>query len=207
MKGRWRFPHLISVPPSAGFTLMEMVIVSGLFIALLGILGGIFTQFTQNYRRQMRRLEIQQDVMNFVETMDREVRTGFGATFADSASGTVFFLKNQNTDCVKYGPGSGANAGRLVRAWGGPGCMEATVDLATGDPLTSRRTDVRDLTFSYVKVPTVDYGAAGAEDDLLTGEQGRVTLHMRVCPKDAPDTECLKIQTTMTSRQMAVLPP
>lgn len=208
MSVRGNFSRRASVPARRGFTLIEMVVVCALFIAILGILGGIFTQFTQNHRRQMRRLEVQQEVMNFLETMDREVRTGFGTTFADAVSGTVLYLKNQNTDCVKYGLGSGANAGRILRAQGGAGCTEASVELASGERVTSRRTDVRRLSFAYVKKPAVDdNGTPVTTDDLLTGEQGRVTVSMRVCPKDAPNTECLDIETTITSRQMTAPPP
>lgn len=196
-------------PLRHGFTLVELLVVTSLFVVLTGSLGGIYSAFVRQHRGQRAGIALQQDLQNFFEVLDREVRTGFGTTFGVRAGGTRFILKNQSTVCVKYGLGLGANAGRLIRATSSAaGCIPASVLLASGEPLTSRSTELRLLSFGFEQAPAVDdNGTPDPADDLLTGQQGRVTVSLRACPRGRPDAECLDVQTTMTSRQHGAPPP
>lgn len=206
---RRRFPYSVfRIPYSRGFTLVETLVVVSLFVVLLGSLGGIYLTFVRQHRGQAAAASLQQDLQNFFEVLDREVRTGFGTTFVTLAGDQEFALKNQNTECVKYGLGTGADAGRLVRVVSPTaGCDPTVLSLSSGDPLTARATEVRALYFRHVTVPTVDTrGTADPADDILVGQQGRVTVSLRACPRGRPDTDCIDVQTTITSRQHGVPP-
>lgn len=188
----WR--RLSSAAPD-GFTLVESLIAVSIFVILLGGLGGVYTTFSRTHRELRAQQRLQQDLQSFFEVLDREVRTGFGTTFA--GGGTTFSLQNQNLQCVTYT----LDQGRLYRAADtGAGC---TVP-GTPQPLTSRSTEILRLAFSAIKTPGVDNNGTLADtgDDLLKGQQGRVTVSLKACPKSrSSDTECIVIQTTITSRQ------
>lgn len=170
-------------PPhtSSGFTLIEALVAVSMFLILLGAVMGIFTTFTRQQRSGIAQATLLGEAQSAVEVLEREVRTGFSNTF--TGSGSTFRMRNQNNDCATYA----LSSDRITRQ-----------DI----PITSSAVEVRSLEFTVVR-PSVDPGTP-PQVPILTGEQGRVTVRMRVCPKGINDNRCLQLQTTLTSRQYAV---
>lgn len=166
----------------AGFTLIEAVVAVSMFLILLGAIMSVFTTFTRQQRYGITQATLLGEAQNALETLEREVRTGFSNTFSGGAS--TLRLTNQNGTPITYARSSD---GRITRQ---------------GVPVTSLAVDVRSLEF-VVRAPGVDPGTP-PQVPILTGEQGRVTVRMQVCPRGIPGTSrCLPLQTTLTSRQYA----
>ncbi len=193
--------------PERGFTLIELLVGMGRFILLLGTISAIFTTFVRQHRTQLRREALAQEVQSFFEQLDREVRTAFGDTFQVPAPGQ-FFLVNQDHACVKYGLTVDK---RVVRASVTSAlCGEADVNLpGTGERFTSRSTRIEQLAFDFIHTPVVGWDdpatpGGGSEDrDILTGQQGRLTVSVLACPAggEPKEKDCIPFQTTMTTRQ------
>lgn len=172
---------------SDGFTFVEAIISVTIFLLLVSALGGIFTTFTRQQRTGITQATLLGEAQTAVEILEREVRTGFSNTF--SGSGSTFSLRNQNGVLVTYAL-SGSRVTRRV------------VPPDTTLPITSSAVEVRSLEF-IVRTPGVDPGVA-PQVPILTGEQGRVTVRMHLCPQGITSaSRCLQLQTTLTSRQYA----
>lgn len=201
---RLRDSRLSTRDSQRGFTFVEIVVAVTIFVILLGTLAGIFTRFTFNQRARLRLNAVLGDMQTFLETLEREVRTGFGNTFT-APSASRFEFTNQNGVFVVYE--------RVVDAQTGFGRIERNQQR-----ITAPSVDIRELAFGPVETPDVDTGdPANPNDDLLVGRQGRVTVRLQVCrsltPEELqlPQTEqlrrrCLRLQTTLTSRQMRPSP-
>lgn len=182
-----RIVFLRSRRSSAGFTFVEALVSVAIFLVLIGTVAGIFATFSRQQKRGITQATLLGEAQAAVEILEREVRTGFSNTF--SGSGSTFSFRNQNNVFITYAL---ANA-RLVRRVVPPDAIL---------PVTPLTVDVQSLDFT-VRTPTVDLGAA-SQVPILTGEQGRVTVRMRLCPKGIDDDQrCLQLQTTLTSRQHA----
>lgn len=194
---------------AAGFTLVEIVVTTALFILLVGALMGLYSAFTKNHREQFSEQIVQQDIQNMFETMDREVRTGYGSTFGSNNAGTAFWLVNQNGECVEYklDTSTPARVERVVAPQNVP-CDESAFS-STGQPLTSSGTNITKLSFSGVTAPTANAPANGATQGTLSGTQGSVTVSLTACPAGLPPSatsRCVNIEQTEVSRQY-VPPP
>lgn len=166
-------------PRQSGLTLIEIVIAVGIFTLLVGTVAGVFATFARGQRSGLEQATLLGDAQTFLELLEREVRTGYGNTF--SGSGSTFAFKNQEGLPVTYGLDSTGT--RIQR---------------NGVAVTSAAFEVRSLDFS-VTASGVDPGPPS----LLTGQQGRVTVRVHVCPRGITDDRCLITQATLTSRQYA----
>lgn len=160
-----------------GLTLVETVVVLGIFMVLLGAVTSVFMAVTRGQQSAFAQATLLSDTQTFLELLEREVRTGFGNTF--SGSGSTFAFKNQEGLDVTYGLDSQGT--RIQR---------------NGIDITGAALEIRSLDFSVV-TPGTDPGPPA----ILTGEQGRVTVRMRACPRGIDDERCLVVQTTLTARQ------
>ncbi len=183
-RGAWGLGH-----GGAGFTLIELVVAVGVFVLLVGGTTGAFVRLTQSQRVDRAQILLLTDLQNFLETLEREIRTGFGNTF--SGGGATLSLTNQNRESVTY-----ARVGTAITRTGDRSAR-----------ITSERTEIRDLDFAVR--PAACCETTGTPPLLTT--QGLVTVRLRACPNTggapAPDTRCLILQTTLTSRQHVPLSP
>lgn len=186
-----RLPTACFLPPrasSSGFTFLEILIASGMFVLLLGAVLSVFTLFTRQQRIGLTAGALVGEAETFLEVLEREVRTAFGTTFSNPSGASSVRMRNQNGQEVTYR--LDASGLRIIRDVGG------SAEFVTGDQV-----DVRELTFS-VTTPTVDVGTP-PQVPILTGQQGRVTVGTRLCPRGVDDARCLVLQTTLTARQYA----
>ncbi len=190
-------------PPSRGYTFVELVVAVGIFTLLLTGVASIFGTVVRSQRSSLSQTTMVGEVERFFEILEREVRTGYGTSFRCSSgppiassppcSGPTFYLTNQNTQEMVY---SVTAAGDLQRGPREPN---------QGPPVnvTSPEVQVRDLRFSVTQSSWTG-GSSPGEDPILAGNQGRVTVNIRVCPRNVDDERCLVAQTTLTSRQASV---
>lgn len=176
---------------SAGFTLIEAVVAVSMFLILLGAVMSVFTTFTRQQRYGITQATLLGEAQNALETLDREVRTGFGNTFSCAASQEpgsgrcdsieYLFLKNQNGEDVVYRYDRSQQ--RLFR---------------NGEPVMGANIAVTDFALNVAR------SAVGGSPPILLWPQGLVVVHMKVCPKRITDeSRCIFLQTTLTSRQYA----
>jgi type II secretory pathway pseudopilin PulG len=193
----------------AGFTLIELVVATGVFALLIGTVAGVFVSLTRHQRSGLAQTTILGDAETFLELLEREVRTGYGNTFTVPTIDS-FQFKNQDQEQITYCLGNldlGCTAGstQIIRI--GPTGTER---------LTSPAVDVRLLEYTAVLATRNDNGTADdLTDDFLGGFtpesdlqnlQGRVTVRIRACPRGVTnDAQCIFVQTTLTSRQYGPL--
>lgn len=194
---------------SRGFTLIELVVATGIFALLIGTVTGVFVSLTRGQRSGLAQTTILGDAETFLELLEREVRTGYGNTFRcvpgsapESAPLTcaadTFVFANQDREEITY---------RLT------GTQITRVSPATGTTtLTSPAVAVRFLEYVAVRAVRNDHDPGDPTDDFLGGfadgdpgnRQGRVTVRIRACPRGVTDdARCIFVQTTLTSRQYA----
>jgi prepilin-type N-terminal cleavage/methylation domain-containing protein len=175
-----------------GFTLVEMLVSLAIFVTIIAIVGGIYTTFVQKQRDQLGMQNVQQDVQNFFDTLEREVRTGYGDQFALSPAPTPslhFF--NQGQIEVTYDK----SGGKITRKE------------ASGTPvaITSDRTWIQELKFI---VPSKSDGTTSVFNGgvpYLTGMPTRVTVLVKACV-DKDEYHCISAQTSLSVRQLGPMP-
>lgn len=164
---------------NAGFTLVEMLVSLAIFIIVTAIVGSIYTTFVQKQRDQLGQQNVQQDVQNFFDTLEREVRTGYGDTFpsATNVSASSLTFKNQEKIDVTYKLDA---ANKIER---------------NNVVITSGRTYIEKLQF------IVPSKSVKSSDGLyLTGMPTRVTVLVRACA-DKAGNGCFSTQTSLSVRQ------
>jgi type II secretory pathway pseudopilin PulG len=182
-----------------GFTLFELLVAMFIFMLLLGTIMGIYVLSVKHMRKQLNSQTLQQDVQNLFETLDREVRTAYGNTFFPlDPSSPDFTFVNQAGSCITYKTESN-QAKRFEYAREADGsCNSASATSAI--VLHSNRTVINGMAFNIVASGVVD---EPSEDDYLTGEQGKVSLSLKACPRDfTSDADCINFQTSVASRQI-----
>jgi len=176
-----------------GFTLVEILVSLAIFIIVTAIVGGIYTMLVQKQRDQLGMQNVQQDIQNFFDTLEREVRTGYGEEFS-LVSGDVHFLNitNQNGLAVWYNvykplPGGGISSD-VYQIWRWQG----------GDvkPITSGRTYIESLRFI---IPSKS--SSTGSPSYLVGPSTRVTVLVKACV-DKPGNSCILAQTSLAVRQL-----
>jgi len=170
-----------------GFTLVEMLVSLAVFVIVTAIVGGIYTTFVQKQRDQLGMQNVQQDVQNFFDTLEREIRTGYGDTFVvnNTATSSSLVFNNQEKDSVEYGWDNTEN--KVKRG---------------GASITSDRTYIQQLNFI---VPSISVAAGDATYSYLTGPSTRVTVLVKACV-DKADNNCLSTQTSLSIRQFKPMP-
>lgn len=180
---------------SAGFTLIELVVALGVFSLLIGAVTGSFVSLARNQRSGLAQTTILGDAETFLELLEREVRTGYGNTFAGGES--TFTFTNQEGNAVTYSLVNTAIQRNRV-ALTSPAVEVSALHFL---PVASTRND-NVLTGD----PTDDFLGGFADND-QGNHQGRVRVRIRACPRGVAGTDtdgrCIFVQTTLTSRQYA----
>lgn len=110
-----------------GFTVLEMIIATALFITVIGVVSSLFAQALKTQRIAQGLMAVNSNVGFAIEQLAREVRTGFN--FCPAGGPAVctpekFIFTNAHNEQVTYA----LSAGRLVRAVG-----DASFEPITGD--------------------------------------------------------------------------
>lgn len=172
-----------------GFTLVEMLVSLAIFVIVLAIVGSTYMTFVKKQREQLGQQNVQQDIQNFFDTLEREIRTGFGDTVVVNSSGSLTFY-NQEKVSVTY-----MQAGGKIkrREFGG-----------SADTITSDRTWIDQFKFIVpsASVKTTDSGG----NSYLTGMATRITVLIKACV-DKAGNSCFSTQTSLSVRQLTPYTP
>jgi prepilin-type N-terminal cleavage/methylation domain-containing protein len=176
-----------------GFTLVEIVLATGIFVVLIAVMIGIFSQFTSTQRRDIAEQKLLEEIRHALELFNREARTGYGSTYAlTDGSGQSVAFRNQNGLCVNYRL-EGAQLMRAEREVSGQACDADDFAGVTYTPLTSADISIDQLRF--------DVTASTSEAEQLD-RQGFITLILRIS-SDNESVPATPVQSTVTSRQVA----
>ncbi len=176
-----------------GFTLIELITATGLFIIILLIVSSLFGRYMYTQRRDIAEQKLLEEVRLALELFNRETRTAYGSTYAlADSSGQSLTYRNQNRVCVHYR----LLNSRLERAesdLAGTDCPTSNFASAAYSPLTSSDIAITDLRFDVTS--SVPNGTG-------LDRQGFVTLILSARVGDFAGTT-LTTQSTVTSRQLA----
>ncbi len=185
---------------AGGFSLVEIVVSTGIVGMIAIISSGIFTRFIVIQRYNIAQQALQEDARFALEFMSREVRTGYGSTLVVvNGEGTGVSLRNQNGLCVEYRLEQ--ETGRMERAevsMPGTDCPHDGFPASAFTPITSGDTLFRTIRFDVVRTE--------ADADGLPDRQGMVTVIMEAVSSRRPDI-VLSLQSTVASRQVRVFEP
>lgn len=185
---------------SGGFSLVEIVVATGIVGMIAIIATGIFTRFIVIQRYNIAQQAVQEDVRFALELISREVRTGYGSTVTvTDGEGEGISLRNQNGLCVHYRLRQETR--QIERAEASlPGTDCPTDDFAPASfaAITSSDTQFRTLRFDVVRT-------AGNADG-LPDKQGMATVIIDAASRRVPDIT-LSLQSTVTSRQVRIFKP
>jgi prepilin-type N-terminal cleavage/methylation domain-containing protein len=178
-----------------GFTLVEVLVSLAIFVIVTVIVGGTYMTFVQKQRDQLGMQSVQQDVQNFFDTLEREVRTGYGDVDENGegdkveTNGGYLRFKNQGGNYVMHRTNP---QHQIIRSTGTP------------EVVSSDRTYIQELKFS---VPNVAGRKSDFNDGInyLYGMPTRVTVFVKACV-DKPDNNCFTAQTSLSFRQLKPAP-
>lgn len=183
-----------------GFTLLEVIIATGILVMLLTLIAGILSRHFVAQRIQIAQADMQEDVRFALELMTREIRTGYGSTFVlPDSTGSALTLRNQNGVCVEYR--LNAAAGQIERSEKtnpGDTCDASLFDDSSFVPLTSHSTFIQFLRFDPIRTTATSEG--------LPDRQGFVSISLKAAPRQNSKLT-MQLQTTATSRQIILYTP
>lgn len=176
---------------SKGFTLIELLLAAGIFIVVMTIILGIFSQFMTTQRRNVAENRMLEEVRFGMEVFSREVRTAFGETYVPTTSGDGVMFRNQNGACVVYRVEEGVFQ-RAEHDTGTSECSESNFVGASFANLTGTDVEITDVLF--------DVTPSTVEEDRLSRQGFIATTITADSPSYAlPD---MVIQSSITSRQL-----
>jgi type II secretory pathway pseudopilin PulG len=167
-----------------GMTLVELLVAMSVFMLVLGLVGGIYVNYVGKQKQQLSQQFLQQDLQNFFDTIERDVRTSYGDTLSVVGSWIDFY--NQEQKRSDYFLVSNAINHNFTKK------------------ITSTKISINKLNFTLSSpAPTPASDSTGKM--YLSGSPMRVTISARACLLDFP-TDCIDAQTTVTSRQTNPFP-
>jgi len=175
-----------------GFTLLEMVVATGILAVIVVLSVGIFSRFVSVQEQASQTQLLLEGVRSSLEIMNREIRTGFGSTYAVAdGAGKGVLLRNQDGICVYY---RWQNQG-LERAEAEVGGTECSLGDFGG-------ADYARLTHSKVVIENMRFDAVPS--DVVAGRlenQGFVTIILDATTEQGAGLP-LHLQSTVSSRQV-----
>ncbi|MBI3250542.1 MAG: type II secretion system protein [Candidatus Andersenbacteria bacterium] len=183
-----------------GFTLIEMVVATGLLAIFLLVFAGIFSSFVTNQRRDSSRQLVLEQLRLALEIMNRELRTAYGTSYTlTDSSGRSIMFRNQNGVCVHIrwrdnaleraeGPSSGSN------------CPNSNFPASSYAALTSKDVAIEYARFDAIQAENGDSGPTNFPEASLSS-QGFVTVILSATDA-AQNLSPINLQSTVTSRQV-----
>jgi type II secretory pathway pseudopilin PulG len=169
----------------SGFTLIEIMVATTLFILVTGVVSGIFVSSFGFYRSSTTFLNAHANVRFVLEAMSREIRTGVDfAEILDSTGILNLALINQASSSVSFR----LSGGRLQK------CED--FNRLTGSCVVAFRA----LTSSDVTVDFFRYSLFGVGSADL--QQPRITLSLTISDEVGGQRAETILQTTVTQREL-----
>ncbi|MDO8512717.1 MAG: prepilin-type N-terminal cleavage/methylation domain-containing protein [bacterium] len=189
---------------NSGFSLIELMVAGSIFILVLGFVGGIFSMFVSRQKQQVDTQLLQQEVQNFLEVIERDVRTAYGEKFNDpnaSSNQSISFMNQEQkftlpvSERVEHQYSLKTD---MVENWiGRVYYNDGSGSLSMPIPITSDKINVTNLEFKWNKGK---FATDSSGNHYLTGVPLRLTIALEVCRRDDL-TSCLQTQATIASRQ------
>ncbi len=191
----------MNTPRSSGFTLIELVVATGLLALIMLMATGIFSRNITVQRRDIAQMALQEDVRFALELFSREARTAYGSTYAlPDGSGSAIIFRNQATDCVMYR--LNRETKQLERAETGDNGKDCRESDFTGKPFASIHSpDTMFETVKFQYIPTEVKDEEGLPD-----KQGFITVLVKAKNRTQADVN-IELQTSVTSRQTSIYKP
>lgn len=185
-----------------GFTVTELIVAMGIFVIMVTIAVGVFTNAVRSQRRLIELMAVNNNAGVTMEQIAREVRTGYrfcegtggGLNPADACAVTANMLSFTNYRGNEVTYALDASSSIVTR-------FEEGVDIAPLS-LTAPEAEVAYLTFFVSQMD--GNGASG--DDVCS--PWRITFVLGVKPRNAgPGEDETKLQTSVSSRVLPVEAP
>lgn len=175
-----------------GYTIIETVIALGIFSIVLLVISGLFSHFVASQRRDIGEKAVQEEMRFALELFSREARTAYASTFAVTGTGEQITFRNQNGVCAAYRLQSNAWQ-RAESSASGP-CESQTYGVFGS--LTTNKVQLTTLRFL---IP------ANISSGSIMQRQGFISVIVTATPSFEA-VPPLEMQSTITSRQIAVYP-
>lgn len=198
---------------SKGFSLIEVVVASGILLIVLQLVVGAYARFVHVERAGINEQEMQEDIRLVLQLFNREARTAYGTTYQAIVSpvthqpnGIVF--RNQEGICVKY-EHLAAPSFSLQRS-DSAGLSDLFVNRGhnCADPVIYNGPQrLTDDTATEIVSLQFDARAAIAQapPSFFLAGQGFVTVRLQV--RSSAINNPVLLQSTVTSRQFISYPP
>ncbi len=194
----------MKIMSSKGFTLVEILVVSVIFLLIIGVTSGLFVSLVRHQRRILAKQELLNQISYVMEYMSRALRmakkelncTDFGNPSTCSCLTVEGY--EWNYEIAPEGKGI-----RFINHSEDDVCQEFSWNEAEGQleeskngnpfvPLTSDKLQINFLKFNV---------SGGSGGDSL---QPRVTIFLEIQVKGAGDQPKIQIQTTISQRNLDV---
>jgi prepilin-type N-terminal cleavage/methylation domain-containing protein len=185
---------------SPGFTLIELVVATGLLALIMLVSTAIFTRTIAVQRRDIAQQALQEDVRFALELMTREIRTGYGSTYTmPQGTGTILF-RNQANECAMYKLNNQTK--QIERA----ATKSPSQECATSDFSNQSFTSIHspDTTFEKVTFDSTRSEPQGPNN--VPDRQGFITIMVKAVSRTNADVR-LELQTSIISRQTTIFQP
>ena len=192
-----------------GFTLMEMIVVMGLFLIIITAITAIYAQTTRYGRQVVARAKVQDQVRGTMEAIARAIRVSDidynsypGGTLPAQPMSYLDLINPNDRDYSNIRPSWG------IRLEKNPStvcdlspCMILSLQNIDMSQLNPRGTQVEDLRF-YVSPAKDPFAFDPASGTYASSQQPIVTVYMRVryMASNPKDQFVVSMQTTVTPR-------
>lgn len=179
-----------------GYTLVEFIVATGLFVVIIAIVSSIFVQSMRTQRMLNALMEVQSNASLSIEQIMREVRTGYSfsaSSIAGSSCDSVGLY-----DLLTFVRSVRNTTSSITYQWDGSSIIRGE-QFGSGDPVTSTlnasSVSVNRLCFALNNNSLAPSGA--------TSTPWRVTLFMNVGPSDSRMKDrTMDIETTVSARTL-----
>lgn len=182
----------MNIVHNKGFTLIELIVSTGIFVMLLSVMIGIYSRFTSDQRRAIAEHKLLENAKFALDFFNREARTAYSSTFElTDGTGQSILFRNQGGLCVNYRlTGSVLERAELEQPIGDCSISDFTINAYAS--VTSSGMRVASLRFDPIRST-----ASGATLD----RQGFVTIMLEAESQDRSVAPVV-VQSTVTSRQV-----
>lgn len=169
---------------NSGFTIIELMVATSLFLVILSIVSGVFVKSLRTQRGALGLIEAGSNAELAIEQMAREMRTG--TNFSVFQEGKSISFKNVNGNTMTYNWDSETKQLKCLETGD---YSDKHCSSAAPQPITANNVSVNNLKFTFFNgVPADPYPP-------------RITITLKIASPKNPASE-VNIQITVSSRNL-----